>query len=87
MFQNADEVLRFVADENVLFVDVRFCDLPGTMQHFTVPVEVFDEDVFTNGLMFDGSSIRGFQEIHESDMLLLPDRRARCWTRSAPTRP
>ena len=42
MFQNADEVLRFVADENVLFVDVRFCDLPGTMQHFTVPVEVFD---------------------------------------------
>ena len=73
MFQNADEVLRFVADENVLFVDVRFCDLPGTMQHFTVPVEVFDEDVFTNGLMFDGSSIRGFQEIHESDMLLLPD--------------
>ena len=73
MFQNADEVLRFVADENVQFIDVRFCDLPGTMQHFTVPVEVFDEDVFTNGLMFDGSSIRGFQAIHESDMLLLPD--------------
>src|ERR1700727_405824 len=73
MFQNADEVLRFVAEENVQFIDVRFCDLPGTMQHFTVPVEVFDEDVFTNGLMFDGSSIRGFQEIHESDMLLLPD--------------
>ena len=73
MFQNADEILRFVADENVQFIDVRFCDLPGTMQHFTVPVEVFDEDVFTNGLMFDGSSIRGFQAIHESDMLLLPD--------------
>ena len=65
--------LRFVADENVQFIDVRFCDLPGVMQHFTVPVEVFDEDVFTNGLMFDGSSIRGFQAIHESDMLLLPD--------------
>src|ERR1700761_2806849 len=73
MFQNADEVLRFIADEGVQFIDVRFCDLPGTMQHFTVPVEVFDEDVFNNGLMFDGSSIRGFQEIHESDMLLLPD--------------
>ena len=44
------------------------------MQHFTVPVETFgDEDVFTDGLMFDGSSIRGFQAIHESDMLLLPD--------------
>src|SRR6201992_2091874 len=73
MFQNADEGLRFVAEENVQFIDVRFCDLAGTMQHFTVPVEGFDDDVFTNGLMFDGSSIRGFQEIHESDMLLLPD--------------
>jgi glutamine synthetase len=73
MFQNADEVLQFVADENVQFIDVRFCDLLGIMQHFTVPVEVFDEDVFSNGLMFDGSSIRGFQAIHESDMLLLPD--------------
>ncbi len=55
------------------FVDVRFCDLPGTMQHFTVPVEAFSEGIFTDGLMFDGSSIRGFQQIHESDMLLLPD--------------
>ena len=73
MFGSAEEVLRFVADENVQFVDVRFCDLPGTMQHFTVPVEVFDESVFSDGLMFDGSSIRGFQQIHESDMLLLPD--------------
>ena len=54
-------------------VDVRFCDLPGVMQHFTVPVGSFDEDVFTDGLGFDGSSIRGFQAIHESDMLLLPD--------------
>src|SRR5215475_836608 len=43
------------------------------MQHFTVPVESFDESVFTDGLAFDGSSIRGFQQIHESDMLLLPD--------------
>jgi glutamine synthetase len=73
MFGSADEVLKFLADESVQFVDVRFCDLPGTMQHFTVPVEAFDEKVFTDGLMFDGSSIRGFQQIHESDMLLLPD--------------
>jgi len=73
MFTNGDEVLRFVADEHVQFIDVRFCDLPGTMQHFTVPAEAFDEKVFTDGLMFDGSSIRGFQEIHESDMLLMPD--------------
>jgi glutamine synthetase len=73
MFGSPDEVLRFIADEEVQFVDVRFCDLPGTMQHFTVPVEAFDQKVFTDGLMFDGSSIRGFQQIHESDMLLLPD--------------
>src|SRR5215468_7004658 len=73
MFRSGDEVLRFIESEGVQFVDVRFCDLPGTMQHFTVPAETFDESVFTDGRMFDGSSIRGFQQIHESDMLLLPD--------------
>ena len=54
-------------------VDVRFCDLPGVMQHFTVPVSSFDQSVFDDGLNFDGSSIRGFQAIHESDMSLFPD--------------
>ena len=73
MFGNADDLLKFIEDEGVEFVDVRFCDLPGIMQHFTLPVSNFSGDVFTDGLMFDGSSIRGFQEIHESDMLLLPD--------------
>jgi glutamine synthetase len=73
MFNSPDEVLSYIRDESVEFVDVRFCDLPGTMQHFTFPVENFGESVFSEGLMFDGSSIRGFQEIHESDMLLLPD--------------
>ncbi|MGE5765475.1 MAG: type I glutamate--ammonia ligase, partial [Mycobacterium leprae] len=73
MFSNPDEVLRFIRDEGVEFVDVRFCDLPGVMQHFTVPAGSFDEAAFTDGLMFDGSSIRGFQQIHESDMMLLPD--------------
>jgi glutamine synthetase len=73
MFSSGDEVLRFIEAEDVQFVDVRFCDLPGTVQHFTLPAENFGENVFTDGLMFDGSSIRGFQEIHESDMLLLPD--------------
>ena len=72
-FQNADEVLKYLSDEGVKFVDVRFCDLPGVMQHFTVPVESFGAEVFTQGLAFDGSSIRGFQAIHESDMQLLPD--------------
>src|SRR6476660_8389644 len=73
MFSNADEVLQYLKDNDVKSVDVRFCDLPGVMQHFTVPVESFGADVFTDGLAFDGSSIRGFQQIHESDMLLLPD--------------
>src|SRR5690242_13913020 len=73
MFSSGDEVLRYISDEGVQFVDIRFCDLPGTMQHFTVPVEAFDGRVFEDGLMFDGSSIRGFQQIHESDMLLMPD--------------
>ncbi len=73
MFTSADEVLRYIESENVAMVDVRFCDLPGVMQHFTVPAGSFTADVFSDGLGFDGSSIRGFQEIHESDMLLLPD--------------
>ena len=73
MFSSAEEVLSFIAEEKVEFIDVRFCDLPGQMQHFTVPAESFGADVFTEGRMFDGSSIRGFQQIHESDMLLLPD--------------
>ncbi len=73
MFANSEELLRYLRDEDVKFVDVRFCDLPGVMQHFTLPVESFDDSVFTDGLAFDGSSIRGFQAIHESDMLLLPD--------------
>ncbi|MGY0236506.1 type I glutamate--ammonia ligase [Longispora urticae] len=73
MFANPEELLSYLKDEDVKFVDVRFCDLPGTMQHFNVPTASFDESVFTDGLAFDGSSVRGFQSIHESDMLLLPD--------------
>jgi len=68
-----ESVLSFIKDEAVEFVDVRFVDLPGVMQHFTVPAGSFSEDTFADGLGFDGSSIRGFQAIHESDMLLLPD--------------
>jgi glutamine synthetase len=70
MFNNADEVSGYIRDNDVKFIDVRFCDLPGVMQHFTVPAESFDP---TETLMFDGSSIRGFQAIHESDMALVPD--------------
>ncbi|MFI7190080.1 type I glutamate--ammonia ligase [Nocardia nova] len=73
MFADAEEMLTYIAEEGVAFVDVQFCDLPGVMQHFTVPAQVFDRDAISEGLAFDGSSIRGFQAIHESDMLLFPD--------------
>jgi glutamine synthetase len=73
MFSNAEEVMKYIRDEEVKFVDVRFCDLPGVMQHFNVPAVSVNEDFFREGQMFDGSSIRGFQAIHESDMKLIPD--------------
>ncbi|MFT3834753.1 MAG: type I glutamate--ammonia ligase [Micropruina sp.] len=73
MFQSADDLLAYVKDEGVETIDIRFCDLPGVMQHFTVPASSFGPEVFEDGLAFDGSSIRGFQKIHESDMALLPD--------------
>ncbi|MFL6106030.1 MAG: glutamine synthetase beta-grasp domain-containing protein, partial [Marmoricola sp.] len=73
MFSNSEELLKYIKDEGVEMVDVRFCDLPGIMQHFTVPVSSFDQSVFDDGLGFDGSSIRGFQAINESDMQLYPD--------------
>ncbi|MGV8968445.1 MAG: glutamine synthetase beta-grasp domain-containing protein, partial [Cellulomonas sp.] len=73
MFSNPAEVLKFIKDNDVKFVDVRFCDLPGVMQHFNVPAYSLPDDFFTEGQMFDGSSIRGFQAIHESDMKLIPD--------------
>ncbi|HYO17712.1 MAG TPA: type I glutamate--ammonia ligase [Dermatophilaceae bacterium] len=73
MFSSADEVMAFIKDHEVKFVDVRFCDLPGVMQHFNVPAASVGEDFFTEGQMFDGSSIRGFQAINESDMKLMPD--------------
>ncbi|MDD7465950.1 MAG: type I glutamate--ammonia ligase [Actinomycetaceae bacterium] len=73
MFSTVDEAVAFIERENVEFVDVRFCDLPGVMQHFSIPVSAFDSENLTEGLMFDGSSIRGFTQIHESDMKLIPD--------------
>ena len=72
MFKSAAEVFSFIKKEDVKLVDVRFIDLPGIQHHFNIPASQFNEDVFSEGLMFDGSSIRGFQSIHESDMKLLP---------------
>ena len=66
------EVLALCREKDVKAVDMRFMDFPGLWQHFTIPVNKLDEDVFENGLGFDGSSIRGWQAINESDMLVVP---------------
>ena len=67
------QVLAQAKDLQVKMVDFKFIDLPGLWQHFSIPVEEFSEELFSEGIGFDGSSIRGFQKINESDMLLLPD--------------
>lgn len=69
---NPMEVVQFAKDNNVKMVDYKFLDFIGIWQHFTTPISQFDEDVFEEGLGFDGSSIRGWQPIHNSDMLLIP---------------
>src|ERR671937_974021 len=67
------DVVAFAKESGVKMVDVKFVDLPGSWQHFSFPVGELEEDKFEEGLGFDGSSIRGFQKIHESDMLLMMD--------------
>ena len=67
------DIMQLVRDQEIQVIDFRFCDLPGLMQHFSVPSHELSEDAFEDGYGFDGSSIRGFQEIQESDMLLIPD--------------
>ena len=67
------EVMSFIKENRVQAVDMRFVDLPGLWQHFSITLPEIHEDRFSEGIGFDGSSIRGFQEIHESDMLLKPD--------------
>ena len=67
------DVLKMAKEKGARIVDLRFIDLPGLWQHFSIPVSELKEDIFEDGLGFDGSSIRGFQSIDESDMLLIPD--------------
>jgi glutamine synthetase len=67
------DVIAMAKEQGAQIVDFRFCDLPGLMQHFSVPVAELTEVLFDEGIGFDGSSIRGFQQIFESDMLLEPD--------------
>ena len=70
---NAKEVLEYAKKNNVRIVDLRFTDWPGVWQHCSYPISEFNEGIFEDGLGFDGSSIRGWQAIHESDMLMVPD--------------
>lgn len=67
------EALQFVADNNIRQLDLRFTDLPGVQQHVSYPITELDESSFEEGFGFDGSSIRGWAAINESDMLLVPD--------------
>jgi glutamine synthetase len=67
------DVLKLMKDKSIKAVDLRFMDFPGMQQHFTVPAHVIEADTFKDGLGFDGSSIRGWQAINESDMLVIPD--------------
>ncbi len=69
------DVLKLMKEKGIKFVDFRFMDFPGLQQHFTIPATELSEEVFEEGLGFDGSSIRGWQGIHESDMLVMPDPR------------
>ncbi|MFZ5833604.1 MAG: type I glutamate--ammonia ligase [Planctomycetota bacterium] len=72
------EVLALCREKDVKAIDMRFMDFPGLWQHFTIPVDKLDEDTFEDGLGFDGSSIRGWQAINESDMLIVPQPETAC---------
>jgi glutamine synthetase len=66
-------LLKWAKEQGVKEIDVKFSDIRGIMQHFSLPLASFDEDAFTEGIGFDGSSIRGFQSIEQSDLNLFPD--------------
>ncbi len=69
----ADDILKLIKEKDVKFVDLRFTDPRGKMQHVTMDASMCDEDMFADGVMFDGSSIAGWKAINESDMTLMPD--------------
>lgn len=73
MSMTAKDVLNLIKEKNIQIVDTRFTDLFGGWQHYSLPASRLTEDMMTDGLGFDGSSIKGFQVINESDMLMIPD--------------
>ncbi len=70
---DAKGVMKEIQEKGIRAIDLRFMDMPGMWQHFTIPAGVFSESAFQEGLGFDGSSIRGWKSIHESDMIVIPD--------------
>src|SRR5256885_16906227 len=70
---DAQSVIELANRQGLKIVDLKFIDLIGSWQHFSIPVQELGKSLFEDGIGFDGSSIRGFQHIHESDMLLIPD--------------
>ncbi|AFZ50244.1 type I glutamate--ammonia ligase [Dactylococcopsis salina] len=73
MPETGAEVLRMIQDEDIKIIDLKFIDLPGIWQHLSIYRSELDEDSFTDGVPFDGSSIRGWKSINESDMMMVPD--------------
>jgi glutamine synthetase len=73
MFKNPESVIDFAKSNAIEFVDIKFSDFPGSWQHFTFPATELGEKLFTEGLGFDGSSIRGWKNINESDMIVIPE--------------
>ncbi|MBE0556737.1 MAG: type I glutamate--ammonia ligase, partial [Proteobacteria bacterium] len=71
--ESVSKVLKLIKDQDIKIIDLKFCDLLGQWQHFSLIAAEFSDEIFQDGMGFDGSSIRGFQKIHESDMLLFPD--------------
>ena len=71
--KTAKDVLKMIKDKDVKYVDLRFTDPRGKLQHVTFDGTMIDEDIFAEGVMFDGSSIAGWKAIDESDMTLMPD--------------
>ena len=73
MFTEPSEVLSYIKEKGIVFLDIRFTDLPGIQQHFNIPAHMVDEEFFSIGQLFDGSSMAGFAQINDSDLQLIPD--------------
>jgi len=86
MAKTAQDVLRMIKDDGIELIDLKFVDLHGKWQHLTVCEDLIDAEAFSSGVAFDGSSIRGWKAINESDMAMVPDPNT-AWTPFTATKP